>query len=292
MFNHPKNTSELVANEYGLDDFGSDTVQWLAKMGVYAHLIQRINGPGQNPGTNLPSANPDEAAFKKFLNLGFKLAPTADQDNHEKNSRTAVVAARLTKENVLGAMRARHVYATEDKNLKIIIKVNGHLCGDVISPLPQPGELSISYSIENTDEPDSEYEIQVWRDSVGGPAANMVSAVTVNAGSGSIEDVAFSGEPQYFYFKVIQRDESGNEDRAWTAPVWFENQGGSGTSPTVVTGATDDDSRLVASKNSEVYHVSDECLDAKRIKPANRITGRDAKRGRRLHTNCPRRGPE
>lgn len=298
MFNHPENTSDVVPTEYGLDDFGSDSIQWLNGMGKYARLIQMINGPGQKPGTNLESARPDEIAFRKFLNLGFKLAPTADQDNHQKNwgnatnARTGVITTSLTKANLLDAMRKRHVYATEDKNLSVIIRVNDRLCGDIISPLPPAGELSITYTIGDVDEPNAEYEIQVWRDAVGGQPAKLVSAVTTSAGNGSIEDVAFSGEAQYFYFKIIQKDEDGNEDRAWTAPVWFQDAGDPLDSLTDdVTGPAANEALFVASKRSEVYHVSNECLDAKRIKPRNLVTGPNARNGRRLHENCPRRGP-
>jgi len=299
MFNHPQNTADLLPTEYGLDDFGGDPVQWLNGMGKYARLIQMINGPGQSPGTNLNSARPDETAFRKFLNLGFKLAPTADQDNHQKNwgnatnAGTGIIATSLTKANLLDAMRKRHVYATEDKNLSVIIKVNGSLCGDIIAPLPPPGELSITYSINDADEPNADYEIQVWRDAVGDEPAKMVSAVTTSAGSGQVEDVAFSGEAQYFYFKIIQKDEDGNEDRAWTAPVWFQNASDPLESLTtdVGTGPSASEALFVASKKSEVYHISNECLDAKRIKPTNLVTGPDAKKGRRLHENCPRRGP-
>ena len=55
----------------------------------------------------------------------------------------SILAPELTRPALLAAMRARHVYATEDKNLKITFRVNGHLCGDVI-PATQPvGELKI-----------------------------------------------------------------------------------------------------------------------------------------------------
>ncbi|HKR58346.1 MAG TPA: hypothetical protein VJS64_01335, partial [Pyrinomonadaceae bacterium] len=158
MFNHPQNTLEVVQKEYGIDDFG-DTGNFVAKMGAQARLIQMINGPALTAGDNLKLPSPDEEAFRKYLAMGFKLAPTADQDNHNKNwgtstsARTGVIATELTKVSLLDAMRMRHVYATEDKNLKVVIKVNNHLCGDVISPLPPAGELSIQYAISDADEP-------------------------------------------------------------------------------------------------------------------------------------------
>lgn len=303
MFNHPKNTLEVEAKEYGRDDFGTAD-NWVKRMGAQARLIQIINGPGQSAGENLDPARPDEDAFFKYLNMGFKLAPTADQDNHEKNwgsatpARTAIVASSLTKANVLDALRRRHVYATEDKNLKVVIKVNGHLCGDVISPVPI-GPLSIEYRIEDADEPNAEYAIQVFRDAVGGPTAQMATSVSTATGGGSgvIEDIAITNaSSQYIFFKIVQFNEDGDEEYVWTAPVWFQNQpeavmvtpgpglnpGGTGTTPPPAADTA------VASRNSNTFHVSRSCFDAQRIKPANLVTGAEARRGRRQHQGCPR----
>jgi hypothetical protein len=295
MFNHPQNTLNPVAREYGIDDF-STTEQFISRIGAQARLIQMINGVS-NPSTRT-AANPDENAYLKYLRMGFKLAPTADQDNHSRDwgsatpARTAVVATSLTKASLLDALRRRHVYATEDPNLSVVIKVNSRLCGDVIAPLPAPGELAIEYRISDSDEPQAEYEIQVWRGSVGGPVAQMVSSVTTLAGggSGTVEDVAFSGEAQFFFFKVIQFNEDGETDSVWTAPVWFQSQtDAGGATPVGGTPTTPVTDTAVASRRSEVFHVSGECLDAQRIKPENRITGADARRGKQLHQGCPRR---
>jgi hypothetical protein len=301
MLNHPKNSLEVEPKEYGRDDFPSEA-EWVRRMGAQARLIQIINGPGQARGENLRPARPDEDAYFKYLNLGFKVAPTADQDNHEENwgsatpARTAIVATELTKASVLDALRMRHVYATEDRNLRIIIKVNGRLCGDVISPSPA-GQLSIQYRITDDDEPNAEYAIQVFRDAVGGPTARMVTSVTAEEdGEGTIEDIGVGGQPQYIFFKVVQFNHDGSEEYAWTAPVWFQNQaeetvipppgGGTGTGGTPTTTTTSD--RAVASRRSNTFHVSAACFDAQRISPQNLVRGAEARRGRQLHQGCPR----
>jgi len=290
MLNHPEQSLTVLSKEYGLDDFGGDTSRWITSTGTHARLIQVINGPGMSGATNADPARPKEEAYLKFLNLGYKLAPTADQDNHKMNrgnattARTGAIMTTLTKANLINALRSRHVYATEDSNLSVIIRVNNRLCGGVISPLPTAGEISIRYEIADVDEPDAEYEIQVWRDAVGGSLARMVSSVRVDDGSGTIEDIAFSGEAQFVFSKIIQRNESGDEDRVWTAPVWFENQS---PSPNPVPDGNAD--ATIASRNSEVFHVSLECLNARRIRVSNRVTGAAARQGRRLHDGCPRR---
>jgi hypothetical protein len=290
MLNHPEESLTVLSKEYGFDDFGGDTARWVTNMGTHARLIQIINGPGMSSATNANPARPKEEAYLKFLNLGYKLAPTADQDNHKMNwgnattARTGAVMASLTKANLIGALRSRHVYATEDPNLSVITRINNRLSGGVISPMPAAGELSIRYEITDADEPDAEYEIQVWRDAVGGTLARMVNSVRVSGGSGAVEDVAFSGEPQFFFFKIIQRSDDGDEDRVWTAPVWFENQA---TLPVPLPDASI--GTAIASRHSEVFHISAECLDAQRIRASNRITGTAARQGRRQHEGCPRR---
>jgi hypothetical protein len=118
---------------------------------------------------------------------------------------------------------------------------------------------------------------------IGGQIAEMVSSVTVPPGNGVIEDVAFSGEPQYYFFKIIQFSESGAEDRVWTAPVWFQ---GGGEPPDPIPDPSPNET--VASKKSNTFHVSLKCLDAQRIKPENLVTGAAAEQGRQLHLGCPR----
>jgi hypothetical protein len=180
--------------------------------------------------------------------------------------------------------------------LSVIIKVNGRLCGDVISPIPT-GPLSIQYQISDTDEPNAEYAIQVFRDAAGGGVAQMVMSVPAEEdGSGTIEDIAIDATPQYIFFKVIQFNESGDEDRAWTAPIWFLSQaeeviitppGGpnpDGANP-IPSPTTD---TAAASRRSNTFHVSMRCFDAQRIGSRNLVRGPEARRGRRQHPGCPR----
>src|SRR4029453_2556331 len=127
MFNHPDNTLNPLPKEYGADDFSS-AAEFVKRMGAQTSLIQMINGPSHKDGSNNPPSSPDELAFLKYLRMGFKLAPTADQDNHLRNwgsatpARTAIIAPSLTKANLLDALRRRPVYATEYNNLKVVTK--------------------------------------------------------------------------------------------------------------------------------------------------------------------------
>jgi hypothetical protein len=70
-------------------------------------------------------------AYIFFLKMGFKISPTANQDNHFMNpgsalkSRTGVLAKSLNEDDVFEALKNRRTYATEDQNAKLIIAARG-----------------------------------------------------------------------------------------------------------------------------------------------------------------------
>jgi len=294
QFNHPSSEIRKRGIEYGANLFGSPS-EWVKQIGRHACLIEMLNGPGT---INAPNLKPEvfESDYLYYLNLGFKLGPTGDQDNHFKNwgnsttARTGVIAEAKTKANILDALRHRHVYATTDNNLKIIFRVEGHLCGDVITTLPAAGaELKVTYSIVDGDEPDAGYKIEAYSAIVGSGPAKAVESVKVSGNNppsqpGTLEGVPYLGPNQYVFFKISQLDEDKHTDTAWTAPVWFEK---AGTVPPVNSGTTTDELLFVASRNSGIFHISTECAAAKAIKPGNRVIGPAAKTGRVMHEGCP-----
>jgi len=231
QFNHP--ARNRPPHEYGEDDFSA--ADWLTRFGRFVSLIEVWNGPALTRTNGHEPNEVMEDQFLAYLNRGFQLAPTADQDNHYftwgtiTEARTAVIAPSLTSGDLLAALRARHVYATEDSNLELIFRVNGALQGDVITPAPAIGsELDIQFTVHDPDEVEAAYEIEVYSDDgPGGAVATLVDVVstTGNTTSGqpnAIAGIRFRGPGQYVLFKVRQIGEHGNDDHAWTAPVWFE----------------------------------------------------------------------
>ncbi len=85
LLNHPANGTSPQNLEYGIDDFGGDRAAWLAALDPRTDLINLINGPADTPGTGLPPGSPSEGEFRRYVNLGLHVAPTADQDNHRRN---------------------------------------------------------------------------------------------------------------------------------------------------------------------------------------------------------------
>lgn len=129
QLNHPAEYNEADNEEYGRDDFASAT-EWLAQFGGHVSLAELVVGPAMAKPTDTDKTpRVMEKDYLDLLNIGFKVAPTADQDNHYKtwgtssNARTGVVADALTKEKILAALRARHAYATEDPTLRIVVRM-------------------------------------------------------------------------------------------------------------------------------------------------------------------------
>lgn len=232
LLNHPDTPSSPNAREYGRDDFASAEL-WVNTLDGVARLINIINGPSHTEGTNLPPGQPSEGEFQRYLRFGFHVAPTADQDNHKENwgdatnARTGIVATMLTKAAILSALRARNVYATEDRNRAVIVRINNHLIGSRIQGGAVPtasSNLDIRVQIRDPDEPTAQYEVQVFAGTIGGDLADLVGVATQQGdGEVQITSVPYAGGPQYFYLKIIQsHDDDEGQDRAWTAPVWFE----------------------------------------------------------------------
>jgi hypothetical protein len=153
LLNHPATSGSPSNLEYGIDDFGGDTAAWLAALDPRAQLINLINGPSHTDGTHLQPGSPSEGEFRRYLNLGLHAAPTADQDNHKRNwgdsteARTAVLAPTLTKAALLTALRQRRVYATEDRNLRLVYRLNGQLLGSRITGDGRAGAGHIAHAV-------------------------------------------------------------------------------------------------------------------------------------------------
>ncbi len=292
VLNHPD--SGPRSREYGRDDFGGDA-EWVAAIDPLAPIINLINGPSQGSGT-AAVPRPEEGSLRFFLAKGFHLAPSVDQDNHRRtwgtihDGRTAVVASELTKRAVLEALRARHAYATTDRNLRAICRVQDGLCGDVLDAPPVDSELSIAIDFADDDEPGATYQVEVYSAVIGGERLDFddPDEVILFEGDGTLEipNMRYHGGREYYFFRVTQfaaeDDDSTDSDRAWLAPVWFEP---AGESPLTPLAAAFDALvvNAVAARGAELFHTAD-CRIGRGITGDDRLTGRDAAAGRLPHS--------
>jgi hypothetical protein len=158
QFNHPRNAERFPA-DYGHDDF-PDVQSWVAALDPVVELIEVLNAPALKDGTGF-RAKSSESYYFTYLNLGFHLAPSVGHDNHFRNwgfstdARVAVLADGLTRPDLLKALKQRHAYATEDKNLRIVFRANGALSGDIVRPPAEGSELDLTVLISDDDDPDA-----------------------------------------------------------------------------------------------------------------------------------------
>ena len=156
-----------------------------------------------------------EPAFVQTNAIGWRVGPTNNSDTHLANwgfhasTRTGIVAPALTESDLLAAMRARRVFATEDSNLALTLRLANAWMGSVLTAT---GQLPL---VVDFIDPDPEpLTLFVYDGNLPLATASLLSSTgqwttTVNARPG-----------HYFWAKVVQAD----GDTAYTTPVWIEGQ--------------------------------------------------------------------
>ncbi len=202
QFNHPGTTFGNFI------DFG----YWDAVVDTRMYMVEVGNGEGQiGAGGYYPSYE----QYIMALDKGWHVAPTNNQDNHKgrwgdaNDARDVILADEFTEDGIYEALRARRMYATEDKNLELDYTVNGNMMGSIIDV---PEKLNFEISFNDPDRTDSIAKVELVVNS-GKVAYTWDSAADLAKGSVSVELA-----PEYTYYFV--RVTEGDGDLAVTAPVW------------------------------------------------------------------------
>lgn len=202
QFNHPGTTFGNFI------DFG----YWDAVVDTRMYMVEVGNGEGQiGAGGYYPSYE----QYIMALDKGWHVAPTNNQDNHKgrwgnaNDARDVILTDDFSESGIYAALRARCMYATEDKNLEIDYTVNGNMMGSIIDV---PEKLNFEISFNDPDRTDSIAKVELVVNS-GKVAYTWDSAADLAKGSVSVELA-----PEYTYYFV--RVTEGDGDLAVTAPVW------------------------------------------------------------------------
>ena len=202
QFNHPGTTFGNFI------DFG----YWDAVVDTRMYMVEVGNGEGQiGAGGYYPSYE----QYIMALDKGWHVAPTNNQDNHKgrwgnaNDARDVILTDDFTEDGIYAALRARRMYATEDKNLELDYTVNGNMMGSIIDV---PEKLNFEISFNDPDRTDSIAKVELVVNS-GKVAYTWDSAAALAKGSVSVELA-----PEYTYYFV--RVTEGDGDLAVTAPVW------------------------------------------------------------------------
>ena len=202
QFNHPGTTFGNFI------DFG----YWDAVVDTRMYMVEVGNGEGQiGAGGYYPSYE----QYIMALDKGWHVAPTNNQDNHKgrwgnaNDARDVILTDDFSESGIYAALRARRMYATEDKNLELDYTVNGNMMGSIIDV---PEKLNFEISFNDPDRTDSIAKVELVVNS-GKVAYTWDSAAALAKGSVSVELA-----PEYTYYFV--RVTEGDGDLAVTAPVW------------------------------------------------------------------------
>ena len=205
QFNHPGST------------FGNfiDFSYWDPIIDTRMYLVEVGNGEGQvGAGGYYPSYE----QYILALDKGWHVAPTNNQDNHKgrwgnaNDARDVILTDDFSEEGIYAALRARRVYATEDKNLEIGYTVNGYQLGSIVSEMPE--SLTFSVSVYDPDRTDSITKVELVANS------GKVIYTWDNAADLAKGELSYTlDDPKYSYYFV--RVTEGDGDLAVTAPVWF-----------------------------------------------------------------------
>lgn len=241
QFNHPATSGQFNA---GGQDLGytadGDQVMALAE-------VLNSSAFSHNTTETETSRTSYEAAFNIFLERGYHVAPSSDQDNHCANwgasytNRTGVLipnGTALSLNAFLDAVRARHVFATEDKTGQIVLTANGHLMGDRFS---NSGALTLTVNYAST----AGHTVQRVQVFEGVPGSNGTVATTSSTATTTITPA--NGD--HFYYAKITQDDG---KQLWSAPVWVTQGAGGGdtTPPTVSASESGSSGSITLSANA------------------------------------------
>jgi hypothetical protein len=245
-----------------------------ADFGYYTEAADKVVnmievGNGEGP-VRSSGYFPSYEYYTRALDRGWHVAPTNNQDNHKGNwmtandARTVILAPELTRDSMYQAMREKKVYATEDKNLKLMFKVNGKVMG---SSLDNPNSLNVSITVNDPDATDKIGKVSIIAN--GGVVVDSKSFNTNNA----TWNLSLNPDFSYYYVRVDQED----QDIAVSSPVWTGSVspvGISNVTASQVLGITNEpidiaaelyNNGTVSLMNSKVEFFKNEINDANKI---------------------------
>ncbi|MDR6998880.1 lamin tail domain-containing protein [Neobacillus niacini] len=175
-----------------------------------------------------------EAKFFSALDLGWHVAPTYGEDNHEgtwgqTNQRTVIVADNLSQESLMHSMRNMRVYMEEDPNFTLDVLANGYYMGSTVDSKTLKFDIKGSDLVAETHN-DSDYNYLP----TSYKSDDRIAKVELITSGGKVVDSItpmekeFNWKPEYtvtsgqqwFVVKVTQMD----GERIYSAPIWSKEQ--------------------------------------------------------------------
>lgn len=218
QFNHP-DMSNNAFNSFQPYDKGADKLFTMLEVG---------NGSGHYGYANA------EEKFFSVLDLGWHVAPTYGEDNHEgtwgqTRARTVIVAEDLSQQSLLQSMKNMRVYMVEDPNFTLDVKANGFYMGSIVDSKSLVFDISGSDLVaESKSIPEYDYLAADYQ------SDDRIEKVELITNGGKVVDAitpmekeftwqptyTVTGGQQWFVVKVTQMD----GEQMYSAPIWSKEE--------------------------------------------------------------------
>ncbi|MCB0209615.1 MAG: lamin tail domain-containing protein [Anaerolineae bacterium] len=227
------NTETLVSRSHPLFSDLSGLYTWLA---ANPQVIAQFNHPDpryggtfadfqyhpaaaqaislQEIGNNAQKYTTYEASFIQSNAVGWQTAPTNNSDTHsplwgsDTQARTGIIAPELTQAALFDALRRRRVFATEDSNLAVALRVDNQWMGSVLN---KTGDVSVVVDVIDADVEAATLYLY---------DRNLLLKQTTVAGNHTWQTSVKARSGHFLWVKVVQAD--GNV--AYSAPIWIAGQ--------------------------------------------------------------------
>jgi hypothetical protein len=255
QMNHPNQNGASFSRNYGRSQFPQgaggfgDFVRAFGPVYMGIEHINNSTGGNENAAENNAHRDGDDLAihYRRYLNMGFWVAPIGDHDNHRPNwgrhtaARTGVWARDMSPQAFVEAYRARRVFATEDNELSVVFMTGNNWMGSAVQVPAAGAEMTFTVRVDQMRDTDTgsvqnegPYILELFGDEggPGGPEAERVRIVFNGQEQASIQaqqgqTVQFRKRVRrgtYYYLHVREtngRDAGGQPADAWTAPIFF-----------------------------------------------------------------------
>lgn len=196
QFNHP------AMSKNAFDNF----IPYNKQLDQLFTMIEVGNGSGKYSYVNA------EKKFFSALDLGWHVAPTYGEDNHDAtwgqtNKRTVIVAKDLSYDSLLDAMRKMRVYFTEDKDFTFDVLASDFYMGSITDT------KQLNFKITGTSTNQNVTKVEILTN--GG---RVIDSKTMNTKNLNWEPAPINtvGNQQWFVVRVTLA----NGAKAYSSPIW------------------------------------------------------------------------
>lgn len=324
QFNHPNSWSGKSNRNKSVGNFGealfSTTSEYVSAVNPSVKTVSiictvrngHLTGEHRHSEDKTHRKMQWENHYKKILNMGFHISPSANQDTHSKNwgtvtaARTAAWAASASYHDLMKAFKANRVYASEDDEMAVVYQVRyqgkTYWMGETVPIAGDEADVIVLVKVwqgvgtnnDSTDEGPYTVDVLSDHDGFGGRRASVWTTVEDVPAETEIEIPLQVVAGEYIYLQITEQngkdnpvgdgiDEFNNSTGAAGNDGLRDNMNDSAwTSPIWFVGQQ---ASFVWSIRRDLYHDA-HCWAAANIGAANRRESTTAPSGKTKH-NCP-----